>query len=319
MSRRGWAVAARRALLIIVWGALAAGCEAGTKTTPTATFEQPTPLPSVVPSATVDPVLPTPGEPGGEVVGASNPTQAGLAAEGEPSLEAPTVTPLPTQAQLPMPIGVADGTVIQATYYSAPLRPAPGVLLLPMRERDQSSWAELIPALQARGYAVLALDLRGYGASGGEPNWTLAQGDVSTALAQLADLPGIDPGRLAVIGAAVGANLGLNACADFSGCAATVLLSPGLDIRGITTASAIARLAPRPVLIVASENDENNPADSLTLDGMAAGDHQVVILPAAGHGTDMFAAEPGLAALIVDWLAARVVPPALVPTSTPGL
>mgnify|MGYP002681926827 CR=1 FL=1 len=65
----------------------------------------------------------------------------------------------------------------------------------------------------------------------------------------------------------------------------------------------------RPVLIVASEGDANNPADSITLDSMAAGDHQLIILPDAGHGTDMLEAAPDLAERIVAWLVARVPPP----------
>ena len=84
------------------------------------------------------------------------------------------------------------------------------------------------------------------------------------ALRQLAELPGINPAQLIVIGAGIGANLGLNACVDQPGCVGMVLLSPGLDYRGITTAEAMARLTARPVLITASENDDNNPADSLT-------------------------------------------------------
>jgi dienelactone hydrolase len=108
----------------------------------------------------------------------------------------------------------------------------------------------------------------------------------------------------------VGANLALNACADRPGCVAAVLLSPGLDTHGITTADAMARMAGRPVLIIASENDGNNPADSTTLDRLATGDHQLIIYPAAGHGMAMFAAQPDLVDLMAGWLTQRVIPPA---------
>jgi alpha-beta hydrolase superfamily lysophospholipase len=154
----------------------------------------------------------------------------------------------------------------------------------------------------AKGYSVLAMDLRGQGASSGDANWPLAQEDVRAALNQLAGLPGIDGLHVFVVGASIGANLGLNACADYAGCAGTVLLSPGLDYRGITTTEAMARLGSRPVLIVASENDNNNPSDSVLLDSMAAGSHRLVIYPSAGHGTDMFTAEPGLFDVILNWI-----------------
>jgi pimeloyl-ACP methyl ester carboxylesterase len=206
-------------------------------------------------------------------------------------------------------ISAEDGLVLRATLFGAPVRPAPGVLLVHDRGEDRRIWDDLAGRLQAVGYAVLAVDLRGHGETGGGVNWPLAQDDVRAVLAQLAALPGINTTQLIVIGAGIGANLGLNACADQFGCVGMVMLSPGLDYRGITTAEAMARLGARPVLIVASENDDNNPADSLQLDGMAAGDHQLQIYPAAGHGTAMFAADPGLADLIVNWLRARFPPP----------
>ena len=214
-----------------------------------------------------------------------------------------------------MVISAGDGLVLQATYYSAPVRPAPAVLMLHQRGRDRTTWDALALRLQAAGYAVLTVDQRGHGATGGAEDWALAQEDARDALAMLSELPGIAPGQLIVIGASVGANLGLNACAELPGCAAAVLLSPGLDYRGVTTAGAMARLGARPVLIVASEGDGNNPADSITLERMAAGDHQLVILPEAGHGTDMLLKTPDLAERVVAWLGARVPPPGPVPIS----
>lgn len=247
--------------------------------------------------------------------GVSNPTQASLAAEGQLAQDMPTITPRPTQAELPMVISANDGLVLQATYYSAPARPAPAVLLLHQRGRDRTTWDALALRLQATGYAVLTVDQRGHGETGGAEDWSLAQEDARDALALLSELPGVAPGQIVVIGASIGANLGLNACAGLPGCAAAVLLSPGLDYRGITTAGAMAQLGARPVLIVASEGDANNPADSITLDSMAAGDHQLIILPDAGHGTDMLGAVPDLGERIVTWLVAHIPPPGPVPVS----
>jgi hypothetical protein len=87
---------------------------------------------------------------------------------------------------------------------------------------------------------------------------------------------------------------------------AAVLLSPGLEYRGITTPEAMARMGGRAVFIAAGENDENNPADSLSLDRMAAGEHQLMVYPNGGHGTALLDAEPGLIELIAAWLSARV-------------
>lgn len=243
--------------------------------------------------------------------GVSNPTQAGLAAEGQPEQDLPTSTPRATQAHFPMMIGTSDGLLLAGDYYSAALRPAPGILLLHEGGKDRHDWEPLTSLLQNAGYAVLAIDLRGYGDSGGTPDWMLARDDVKAALSQLGELPSVDPGNLIVIAAGIGANLGLNACAESAGCMAAVLLSPGLDYQGISTSNAMVLMGSRAVLIAASDSDDNNPADSIMLDGMAQGTHRLDIYPGAVHGTDLLTTEPSLVGLIVEWLAATVPPPAL--------
>ena len=244
-------------------------------------------------------------------VGVSNSTQAALPAEGQPAVDLPTSTPRATLANFPMQIGASDGLLLQGAYYSAAQRPAPGVLMLYQDSGDRTAWDALAAQLQSAGYTVLSVDLRGYGATGGAADWNLASLDVAAALAQLAELPGVDAQQLSVIGAGTSANLALNACADRAGCQAAVLLSPGLDYLGITTPNAMARLGARAVLIVASENDGNNPTDSVTLDGLAQGTHRLVIYPDAGHGFEMLSSAPDLTPLIAQWLALIVPPPAL--------
>mgnify|MGYP001174005959 CR=1 FL=1 len=314
-GRHGWRTLAG---WMLVAGLLAA-CDVGTAPAPTATFEWPTLAATVAPSPTVAPVLPEGDGQAGLSIGASNPTQAALAAEGQPSVEPPTPTLAPTQEILPMAITAPDGTTLQARYHAAVARPAPGILLIHQAGGSQADWEPLVEALHAAGYAILTFDLRGHGASGGQADWAQMPGDTQAALRLLSELPGVDASRIVTGGASIGANLALNACADFAGCAATILLSPGLDYHGITTAPAIPRLGGRPLLIVSSQNDGNNPGDSIMLDERAAaGDHTLVIVPAGGHGAALLAAEPGLVARIVGWLAARVPAPGQALTPLPG-
>ena len=295
------------ALTLIVALVLAA-CDVGQQTS-TATPRPTDSGPILAASPTVDPRLPSGDGNMGESVGASNPTLAGLAAEGQQMEDPPTFTPQPTDAFLPLMISTSDGLVLQATFYSSPVQPAPVVLMLHQVGGSRADWDPLAQRLQAAGYAVLALDLRGYGDTGGEANWSLAQGDVAAAVSLIQEMGDVDASHIVIVGASIGANLALNACADTSGCAAAVLLSPGLDYHGITTSEAMVRLGVRPTLIVASEGDNNNPADSLTLDSMAQGDHQLVVLARAGHGTAMLNADPALLDQIVQWISARVALP----------
>ncbi|NDJ74687.1 MAG: alpha/beta fold hydrolase, partial [Chloroflexi bacterium] len=301
----------RRWLCVMVGGLLGmavllAGCDA-------ATGDEATPTVSPVavrvwPSATVLPLLPTRDSFGAPAIGFSNPTQARMAAEGQPDEAPPTRTPEPTAVSLGLRLPVGSGIDLQATYYTAPLRPTPGVLLVHMAGRDRTSWEPLANRLQAEGYIVLTVDLRGHGESEGSVDWAQTQDDLRAVLDEFAGYSGVDASQLIVIGAGEGANLALNVCVDRAGCAAAVLLSPQVDYHGITTPGAMARRGDRPVLILASENDGRNPADSQTLDNAAIGDHRLIIYP-TGHGTDILTAHPDAVATITVWVRERVPPP----------
>ena len=62
-----------------------------------------------------------------------------------------------------------DGVTIVGDFVAPRLRqkgrPAPLVILLHMYMQDRSTWAPLVPELHKRGYATLAIDLRGHGES----------------------------------------------------------------------------------------------------------------------------------------------------------
>jgi alpha-beta hydrolase superfamily lysophospholipase len=63
---------------------------------------------------------------------------------------------------------VSDGIVLKATYFAA-AKSGPGVLLLHQCNRQRKVWDDLAGQLAAAGINVLALDLRGFGESGGSP------------------------------------------------------------------------------------------------------------------------------------------------------
>jgi dienelactone hydrolase len=166
--------------------------------------------------------------------------------------------------------------------------------------------------LALRGAAVAALDLplhgaRGDGKLGARLARALAGGrdpapaalveefarqavvDLERALDALGTLPELDAGRVGYAGFGVGAQLGAAFCGlDARVCGAALCLSGGsapageLDARGL-----IARIAPRPLLLVAPERGEvasaralfeaaREPKQELRLAGARAGDAVVI-------------------------------------------
>ena len=82
-----------------------------------------------------------------------------------------------------------------------------------------------------------------------------------------------------------------------------VLLSPGLNYKGITSGGALKAYGDRPVLIVAADDDRFGPRNAEALEGMAQGQVHYELLPEGGHGTRMLTRAPNLESLVMSWLA----------------
>jgi alpha-beta hydrolase superfamily lysophospholipase len=210
----------------------------------------------------------------------------------------------------------ADGVPIAATYYPPQLPgQRPSVILLHMLNRTRADWTGFARALSEAGYATLAIDLRGHGESTrGVGSWqgftpddfgAMVQ-DVAAGHAYLKKAPDADGGRLAVIGASIGANVALRYGAREPSVRTLVLLSPGLDYRGVTTAEAMGAYGGRPVLIAASREDGYSAQSSSRLDNLARGRHRLDLYNGAGHGTRMFPKVPELETTILEWLASTL-------------
>jgi len=154
-------------------------------------------------------------------------------------------------------------------------------------------------------YHVLTLDMRGHGETRGVKNWSLAEEDLQLVWEWLVAQPGVDEEKTAVMGGSIGANMALRTGANIDAVSTVVLLSPGLDYRGVTTEDALVTWGKRPLLIVASEDDGYAVDSSRTLAEQAEGEAKLQMYESAGHGTNMFNAEPELTTLIADWLAAH--------------
>ncbi len=223
-----------------------------------------------------------------------------------PTMETPSLKPINENP----PSGymtTADGQTIAYQIYTS--KPGnPGVILLHMLRKTRTDWDAFAKYLQKNGFNVIAMDTRGHGQSTG--NWeafttedfqkmTL---DVATAKSVL-ESKQADVKRLIVIGASIGANTALNYAVNDPDVQTVVLLSPGLEYKGVNTEGTI-NLFQKPLLIVASKDDKYS-ADSSEMLASKNKNAKLVLYEAAGHGTSMFV-QKELAPTILSWLKEKV-------------
>ncbi len=283
-----------------LWSALAAllvgmlvlaACEPpGPPPRPTRTL-----LPSLAPSLTVDPVLPTVNP--HAAVGINDPLAAAAPNDGDVE----HIVFLPPEEPFDV-VASSDGLRLRGTLFRAAQEPAPALLLLHMIDGRKEDWMPLVTPLQQGGYTVLVVDMRGHGLTGGSSDWSLARQDTIDILATLRLVDGVNALRIGAVGADIGGNLALAGCAVTEFCRVVVMLSPGLDYRGVTSEGAVTQLGDRPLLLVASQEDSNAAQSAQILESLAAGPHELVFYNGAGHGTTMLRLESRLAGVIPAWL-----------------
>ncbi len=209
---------------------------------------------------------------------------------------------------------------------------APLVLLLPMMNRDRSSWHGLDTLLALDGFKVLSIDMRGHGAStkrnGRSYRWqefsdadfanmvsdvgvllnharaAAGQGRGRTRLDAL--LSGADVTRIGLVGASIGSSAALLYAADHPEIGALVLLSPGLNYRGLQTEPAMRRYGARPVYLLAGSEDVSSAKTVDRLYAVVKGEpnpHRVLVVhPTDKHGTDLFDFDLGIRRELAGWL-----------------
>lgn len=208
----------------------------------------------------------------------------------------------------------SDNTDIAADYYASSEDSAKGALLVHMMPATRDSWRGFAPKLQERGYHVLAIDLRGHGDSTGGPNGyrSFADKDHQKSIVDVAagvqflKQKGVQESQLVLIGASIGANLSLWYAGDHPDIKQIVLLSPGLNYRGIFTEPFVKKLQnDQRTFFISSRDDGDNVQMNEILYGLipARADKKLLVYQKAGHGTDMFGKEqPDLETEILSWL-----------------
>ena len=202
-----------------------------------------------------------------------------------------------------------DNCTIVADYYAGSSKS--GMLLLHMMPADRTSWHALAAKFQENGFHVLAIDLRGHGQSTGGPNgyqkFSDAQHqqsslDIDSSI-EFLRLQGVE--KIHIGGASIGANLCLQYATKHSEVASVILLSPGLDYRGIHTDIWMDNIKPnQAILLVASDEDVYSFTSVKTLFDRSSNlpRREVKLLTQAGHGTTMLEKNPEFINELVAWL-----------------
>ena len=188
---------------------------------------------------------------------------------------------------------------------------APVILLLHMLNSSRAAWDPLIPDLRAAGYALLNIDLRGHGDSGGTREWEAAIDDVAVGwVGWLGENGHLGDEGLAIIGGSIGANVALISCARVETCRGAIALSPGLDYRGVKPESALVDgLADRTALLVAAQNDASSSTAIRQMFLNAKGDVSARLYRGRAHGTRLFDSDyDSVSRLILAWLAETFIP-----------
>ena len=204
----------------------------------------------------------------------------------------------------------SDGVNLKASYTS-PGRTGPAMLLIHQCNMDRSSWDAISSDLVADGIHVLALDLRGFGESGGEglssgfP--TLLQksaSDADLAFDYLISQSDVDATRVGVGGASCGGMI-----------SADLAVRKGNDIKALMllssppSSNAIQNAANNPELAVfaaATKQDPITPGVAGALESMVNGSANsssvLRILGGTEHGLPMFSSNPTLQPELLNWL-----------------
>ncbi len=198
-----------------------------------------------------------------------------------------------------------EGFALVADFHPA-AEGAPVIMLLHMLNSNRAAWDPLIPDLSAAGYALLNIDMRGHGDSGGAQDWDAIIHDAAFGWrGWLAENEHIGAGGLAIIGGSIGANVALISCAQVEICRGAIALSPGLDYRGVKPGAALVDgLAERKALLVAAQNDKSSSSAIRQMFFNAKGQVTARMYRGRAHGTRLFdSAYDSVSALILGWLA----------------
>lgn len=202
-------------------------------------------------------------------------------------------------------------------YYAQEEKPTDVVVLLHALGRDRTSFDLIIADLhEAMPQAdILALDIRGHGKSTNLGTWkNFIEGDFRAMKNDIAEVrpymemyrPSVE--QYYIIGASIGSTIALNYAADNSDVKKVIMLSPGLEYKGVSIGEANSHYT-RPLYVVVSQEDSYSVRSAQTIHDTSASDHVILVTYTEigdAHGTDIIQATENnkqpLKQKILEWL-----------------
>jgi pimeloyl-ACP methyl ester carboxylesterase len=209
-----------------------------------------------------------------------------------------------------------DGVTIVANYYPNKSAKFAGILVH-MRPKTKESFDDFAKFLQKQGYALLAIDLRGHGESTESVKGKLDYNKFSEAeekesindlisASSFLEKEGYQKDKQFLIGASIGANLSFQFLSENPQVKAIVLLSPGLNYRGVILENFKKEGLGGKIFVISSLDDEPAYIAGRTLKSWYP-DLNYLELPSGGHGTNLFNTYPDLYEKILIWLREKLV------------
>lgn len=218
-----------------------------------------------------------------------------------------------------------DGSSASRPGSSGAGRRVPGMLVLHGAGSRKENHADFARLACAGGWAALAFDARGHGASEGEMGPGAVE-DVAAMARLLGAEPGVDPRRVVARGSSMGGFLALHAAAVAPEIAAVIAICPasedglrrGLeqgqfemrvgDVEGLRAwlgehdlREAVETIGPRPLIFLHAEGDEQVPvAWTRELHERAIGPRELIVAPGGHHRSVQHDAE--LQATALRWV-----------------
>jgi uncharacterized protein len=201
----------------------------------------------------------------------------------------------------------------------------PGVVVVHGAGSRKENHADFARLAAANGWAALAFDLPGHGAS--EPEMSGGAVDAVVSMVdRLAVQPGVDAGRIVVRGSSLGGFLAICAAAKTDEVAGVIAICPASEdhlARGVRSgrfemrvgdpvdleawlvaqdvSAAVRRIAGRPLILLHAEGDTQIPSDhSAELYEEAGEPRKLVIIPGGAHTTVQH--DPEIQSMALRWV-----------------